>query len=106
MRVRNRRSVCQQIATRGPPATSDGSSAEGENDALEDVGGVDLVFDVIGGDIQKRSAGLIRAGGTPVAVVRPTSARLADGGDHPRSSVSDTRPLVQAASRRCAAPPP
>src|SRR5215467_12727354 len=29
-----------------------------ENDALEDVGGVDLVFDVIGGDIQKRSAGL------------------------------------------------
>src|SRR3954463_5353932 len=33
------------------------------NDTLEDVGGVDLVFDVIGGDIQKRSAGLIRAGG-------------------------------------------
>ena len=27
-----------------------------ENDALEDVGGVDLVFDVIGGDIGKRSA--------------------------------------------------
>ena len=37
-----------------------------ENDALEDVGGVDLVFDVIGGDIQKRSAGVIRAGGTLV----------------------------------------
>jgi len=34
-----------------------------EDDALEDVGGVDLVFDVIGGDIQKRSAGVIRAGG-------------------------------------------
>src|SRR5262249_57736586 len=32
-----------------------------DNDALEDVGGVDLVFDVIGGDIGKRSAGLIRA---------------------------------------------
>src|SRR5262249_30329104 len=31
-----------------------------ENDALEDVGGVDLVFDVFGGDIAKRSAGLIR----------------------------------------------
>src|SRR3954452_4712203 len=31
-----------------------------ENDVLEDVGGVDLVFDVIGGDIQKRSASLIR----------------------------------------------
>jgi NADPH:quinone reductase-like Zn-dependent oxidoreductase len=37
--------------------------------ALEDVGGVDLVFDVIGGDIQKRSAGLIRAGGTLVSIV-------------------------------------
>src|SRR5438128_10688621 len=31
-----------------------------DNDALEDVGGVDLVFDVIGGDIQRRSAGLVR----------------------------------------------
>src|SRR6201994_750167 len=29
-----------------------------DNDALEDVGNIDLVFDVIGGDIQKRSAGL------------------------------------------------
>ena len=33
-----------------------------DNDALEDVGNVDLVFDVIGGDIQRRSAGLVRAG--------------------------------------------
>ncbi|MGQ5262018.1 NADP-dependent oxidoreductase [Micromonospora sp. ZYX-F-536] len=48
-------------------------------DALEDVGGVDLVFDVIGGDIQKRSAGLIRAGGTLVSVVGPPEARPADG---------------------------
>ncbi|MFS8116193.1 NADP-dependent oxidoreductase [Rhizobium jaguaris] len=50
-----------------------------ENDALEDVGGVDLVFDVIGGDIQKRSAGLIRAGGTLVSIVGPVEARPADG---------------------------
>src|SRR5438270_13699856 len=50
-----------------------------DNDALEDVGGVDLVFDVIGGDIQRRSAGLIRAGGTLVSVVGPTEARPADG---------------------------
>jgi NADPH:quinone reductase-like Zn-dependent oxidoreductase len=50
-----------------------------ENDALEDVGGVDLVFDVIGGDIQKRSAGLVRAGGTLVTVVGPPEARPADG---------------------------
>jgi NADPH:quinone reductase-like Zn-dependent oxidoreductase len=49
------------------------------NDALEDVGGVDLVFDVIGGDIQRRSAGLVRAGGTLVSVVGPTEARPADG---------------------------
>ena len=50
-----------------------------ENDALEDVGGVDLVFDVIGGDVQKRSAGLIRVGGTLVTVVGPPEARPADG---------------------------
>jgi NADPH:quinone reductase-like Zn-dependent oxidoreductase len=49
------------------------------NDALEDVGAVDLVFDVIGGDIQKRSAGLIRAGGTLVTIVGPTEARPTDG---------------------------
>jgi NADPH:quinone reductase-like Zn-dependent oxidoreductase len=50
-----------------------------DNDALEDVGGVDLVFDVIGGDIQQRSAGLIRPGGTLVSVVGPPEARPADG---------------------------
>jgi NADPH:quinone reductase-like Zn-dependent oxidoreductase len=50
-----------------------------DNDALEDIGGVDLVFDVIGGDIQRRSAGLIRAGGTLVSVVGPTETRPADG---------------------------
>src|SRR5215211_30005 len=50
-----------------------------DNDTLEDVGGVDLVFDVIGGDIGKRSAGLIRAGGTLVSIVGPTEARPADG---------------------------
>jgi NADPH:quinone reductase-like Zn-dependent oxidoreductase len=50
-----------------------------ENDALEDVGGVDLVFDVIGGDIQRRSAGVIRAGGTLVTIAGPPEARPADG---------------------------
>jgi NADPH:quinone reductase-like Zn-dependent oxidoreductase len=50
-----------------------------ENDALEDVGGVDLVFDVLGGDIAKRSAGLIRAGGTLVTITGPTEARPAHG---------------------------
>jgi len=50
-----------------------------ENDALEGVGKVDLVFDVIGGDVQKRSASLLRAGGTLVSVVGPVAARPADG---------------------------
>src|SRR5215218_628995 len=50
-----------------------------ESAVLEDVGGVDLVFDVIGGNIGKRSAGLIRAGGTLVSVVGPPEALPADG---------------------------
>jgi NADPH:quinone reductase-like Zn-dependent oxidoreductase len=50
-----------------------------DNDTLEDVGDVDLVFDVIGGEIQKRSAGLIRAGGVLVSVVGPVEARPTDG---------------------------
>jgi NADPH:quinone reductase-like Zn-dependent oxidoreductase len=50
-----------------------------EKDSLEDAGGVDLVFDVIGGDIQKRSAGLVRPGGTLVSIVGPPEARPADG---------------------------
>jgi NADPH:quinone reductase-like Zn-dependent oxidoreductase len=50
-----------------------------EHDSLEDVGGVDLVFDVIGGDIGKRSAGLVRAGGTLVTITGPPEARPADG---------------------------
>ena len=50
-----------------------------DNDALEDVGAVDRVFDVLGGDIAKRSAGLLRAGGTLVTVTGPTEARPANG---------------------------
>jgi len=50
-----------------------------ENDSLEDVGGVDLVFDLIGGDIGKRSARLIRPGGTLVSIVGPVEARPANG---------------------------
>jgi NADPH:quinone reductase-like Zn-dependent oxidoreductase len=50
-----------------------------DNDTLEDIGEVDLVLDGIGGDIGKRSAGLIRAGGTLVSIVGPTEARPAAG---------------------------
>ena len=50
-----------------------------DNEVLEDVGGVDLVFDLIGGDIGKRSARLVRAGGTLVSIVGPSEARPVDG---------------------------
>jgi NADPH:quinone reductase-like Zn-dependent oxidoreductase len=50
-----------------------------DNDALKEVGRVDLVLDGIGGEIGKRSAGLVRAGGTLVSIVGPVEARPADG---------------------------
>ncbi|HEX4800029.1 MAG TPA: NADP-dependent oxidoreductase [Sphingomicrobium sp.] len=46
---------------------------------LDDVGEVDLVFDVIGGEIQKQSARLVRAGGTLVTIVGPPDARPTEG---------------------------
>jgi NADPH:quinone reductase-like Zn-dependent oxidoreductase len=49
-----------------------------QSDALEDVGRVDLVFDLIGGDMGKRSARLVRAGGTLVSIVGPSEARPDD----------------------------
>jgi NADPH:quinone reductase-like Zn-dependent oxidoreductase len=51
-----------------------------EADRLEDVGEVDLVFDVVGGEIRARSAALVRAGGTLVTVADPPQpVRLKDG---------------------------
>ncbi|HEY4380001.1 MAG TPA: NADP-dependent oxidoreductase [Acidobacteriaceae bacterium] len=50
-----------------------------DKDALEDVGQVDLVFDVLGGDIAKRSAAIIRVGGTLVTITGPTEARPTGG---------------------------
>ena len=50
-----------------------------ETDALDSVGEVDLVFDVIGGEVQQRSAALVKPGGTLVSVVGPVEARPADG---------------------------
>ena len=50
-----------------------------QSDVLEEVGSVDLVFDLIGGDIGKRSARLVRAGGTLVSIVGPSEARPVDG---------------------------
>ena len=50
-----------------------------DNDALEDVSGVDLVFDIFGRDIAKRSALVIRAGGTLVTIAGPTEVRPSGG---------------------------
>jgi NADPH:quinone reductase-like Zn-dependent oxidoreductase len=50
-----------------------------EKDALEDVGKVDVVFDVLGGEVAKRSAGVIRDGGTLVTITGPTDARPVGG---------------------------
>lgn len=70
-----------------------------ENDVLEDIGGVDLVFDLIGGDIGKRSAGLVRAGGTLVSIVGPAEARPADGLAIDFVVESDRGQLTQIAQR-------
>ena len=50
-----------------------------DSQPLEDVGQVDLVFDLIGGDIGKRSARLVRAGGTLVSIVGPSEVRPGQG---------------------------
>ena len=50
-----------------------------DEDDLVEAGAVDLVFDVIGGDIQKQSAAMIREGGTLVTIVGPPEARPAQG---------------------------
>jgi NADPH:quinone reductase-like Zn-dependent oxidoreductase len=50
-----------------------------DSERLEDVGEVDLVLDLIGGEIGKRSAGLLRAGGRLVSIVGPVEAQPANG---------------------------
>ncbi|GAB1333113.1 NADP-dependent oxidoreductase [Streptomyces sennicomposti] len=48
-------------------------------DRLEEAGEVDVVFDVIGGDVLDRSAALVRSGGTLVTIARPPTVRPPDG---------------------------
>ena len=50
-----------------------------ETEKLEDAGEVDVVFDVIGGDILTRSAALVRAGGTLVTLAGPPKTQPRDG---------------------------
>jgi NADPH:quinone reductase-like Zn-dependent oxidoreductase len=77
---------------------------------------VDVLLDVVGGDVLKRSAALVRATGTVVTVVAPVAVhprtvffvvepdrnRLADLADRARDGrlkpfVGDVRPLAEAA---------
>ncbi|MFJ4843907.1 NADP-dependent oxidoreductase [Streptomyces sp. NPDC088733] len=46
---------------------------------LADAGEVDVVFDVIGGDVLARSTALVRAGGTVVTIAEPPTVRPDDG---------------------------
>jgi NADPH:quinone reductase-like Zn-dependent oxidoreductase len=50
-----------------------------QTEKLEDVGEVDVVFDVIGGAILDRSAALVRAGGTLVSITLPPKVQPKDG---------------------------
>ncbi|MFJ2006806.1 NADP-dependent oxidoreductase [Streptomyces chartreusis] len=56
-----------------------GAHAFLETDRLEDAGQVDVVFDVIGGDILDRSAALVRPGGTLVTIAHPPTVRPDEG---------------------------
>jgi NADPH:quinone reductase-like Zn-dependent oxidoreductase len=50
-----------------------------ETEKLEDAGEVDVVFDVIGGDVLARSTELVRAGGTLVTIAEPPQTQPRDG---------------------------
>jgi NADPH:quinone reductase-like Zn-dependent oxidoreductase len=50
-----------------------------EADRLEEVGEVDVVFDVLGGDVLERSVALVRPGGTLVTIAEPPPVQPADG---------------------------
>jgi NADPH:quinone reductase-like Zn-dependent oxidoreductase len=50
-----------------------------DNDRLEDVGQVDLVLDVIGGQILYRSVTLVRAGGALVSIAEPPGVQPDNG---------------------------
>ncbi|MDH6565578.1 NADPH:quinone reductase-like Zn-dependent oxidoreductase [Streptomyces sp. SAI-117] len=50
-----------------------------EADKWDEAGQVDVVFDVIGGDVLDRSAALVRPGGTLVSIAHQPTVRPADG---------------------------
>ncbi|MFI5612001.1 NADP-dependent oxidoreductase [Amycolatopsis sp. NPDC051903] len=91
-----------------------------DTESLDSAGEVDVVLDVIGGEVLERSTALLRAGGTVVTiamppavqpehgravffVVEPDRARLADLAQRVRDGrlkplVGDVRPLAEAAA--------
>ncbi|MDX3095485.1 NADP-dependent oxidoreductase [Streptomyces sp. ME01-24h] len=46
-----------------------------QNDRLEDIGRVDLVLDMFGGDVLERSTALVRTGGTVVTIAAPPAVQ-------------------------------
>jgi NADPH:quinone reductase-like Zn-dependent oxidoreductase len=70
-----------------------------ETETLEDAGEVDVVFDVIGGDILARSAALVRAGGTLVTIAEPPQNRPRDGRSLYMLVEADPARLADLASR-------
>jgi NADPH:quinone reductase-like Zn-dependent oxidoreductase len=50
-----------------------------QRDRLEDIGKVDVVFDVIGGEILDRSAQLVRPGGSLITIAEPPRVKPQDG---------------------------
>jgi NADPH:quinone reductase-like Zn-dependent oxidoreductase len=50
-----------------------------QTDQLEGIGEVDVVFDVIGGEILDRSTALVRSGGTLVTIAAPPKVQPEDG---------------------------
>jgi NADPH:quinone reductase-like Zn-dependent oxidoreductase len=50
-----------------------------DSERLEDIGQVDIVLDVIGGEVRDRSTALIRPGGTLVTITDPPSVHPSDG---------------------------
>lgn len=70
-----------------------------ETDVLADVGGVDLVFDVFGGEIGARSAQLVRPGGALVSVAGPPESRPEGARTVDFVVVPDRRQLSEVAER-------
>ncbi|KRE25612.1 NADPH:quinone reductase [Mycobacterium sp. Soil538] len=66
---------------------------------LEDAGDVDVVFDVIGGDILARSAALVRDGGTLVTVAEPPHIQPRHGRAVFFVVESDRRQLAEISAR-------